>query len=292
MQFYIVDAFADEVFGGNTAGVVILPDGEDFPEDEICIKTAKELRYSETAFIQMLNEKEFKIRYFTPAAEVELCGHATIGSFAALRYGGFIEDGEYMNHTISGDLNIGVEGEKVLMDMALPVKINEINELEKLRELYSIMGLDYDDLKARGLELIPQMISTGLPDIMMPANTLEDLEKIEPDFKALSDLSARYEVVGVHAFTLDGDDATCHVRNFAPLYDIDEEAATGTSNGALTYYGYLNGFVKSGDDCKFIQGEKMKRPSVIMSHIEADENGCLIRVGGTGVMVAEGEINI
>ncbi|MBQ5440835.1 MAG: PhzF family phenazine biosynthesis protein [Firmicutes bacterium] len=292
MQFYIVDAFADEVFGGNTAGVVILPDGEDFPEDEICIKTAKELRYSETAFIQMLNEKEFKIRYFTPAAEVELCGHATIGSFAALRYGGFIEDGEYMNHTISGDLNIGVEGEKVLMDMALPVKINEINELEKLRELYSIMGLDYDDLKARGLELIPQMISTGLPDIMMPVNTLEDLEKIEPDFKALSDLSARYEVVGVHAFTLDGDDATCHVRNFAPLYDIDEEAATGTSNGALTYYGYLNGFVKSGDDCKFIQGEKMKRPSVIMSHIEADENGCLIRVGGTGVMVAEGEINI
>ena len=292
MQFYIVDAFADEVFGGNTAGVVILPDGEDFPEDEICIKTAKELRYSETAFIQMLNEKEFKIRYFTPAAEVELCGHATIGSFAALRYGGFIEDGEYMNHTISGDLNIGVEGEKVLMDMALPVKINEINELEKLRELYSIMGLDYDDLKARGLELIPQMISTGLPDIMMPVNTLEDLEKIEPDFRALSDLSARYEVVGVHAFTLDGDDATCHVRNFAPLYDIDEEAATGTSNGALTYYGYLNGFVKSGDDCKFIQGEKMKRPSVIMSHIEADENGCLIRVGGTGVMVAEGEINI
>lgn len=292
MQFYIVDAFADEVFGGNTAGVVILPDGEDFPEDEICIKTAKELRYSETAFIQMLNEKEFKIRYFTPAAEVELCGHATIGSFAALRYGGLIEDGEYMNHTISGDLNIGVEGEKVLMDMALPVKINEINELEKLRELYSIMGLDYDDLKARGLELIPQMISTGLPDIMMPVNTLEDLEKIEPDFKALSDLSARYEVVGVHAFTLDGDDATCHVRNFAPLYDIDEEAATGTSNGALTYYGYLNGFVKSGDDCKFIQGEKMMRPSVIMSHIEADENGCLIRVGGTGVMVAEGEINI
>lgn len=292
MQFYIVDAFADEVFGGNTAGVVILPDGEDFPEDEICIKTAKELRYSETAFIQMLNEKEFKIRYFTPAAEVELCGHATIGSFAALRYGGLIEDGEYMNHTISGDLNIGVEGEKVLMDMALPVKINEVNELEKLRELYSIMGLDYDDLKARGLELIPQMISTGLPDIMMPVNTLEDLEKIEPDFKALSDLSARYEVVGVHAFTLDGDDATCHVRNFAPLYDIDEEAATGTSNGALTYYGYLNGFVKSGDDCKFIQGEKMMRPSVIMSHIEADENGCLIRVGGTGVMVAEGEINI
>ena len=292
MRFYIVDAFTDEIFGGNPAGVVILDDGKDFPSDEICVKTAKELRYSETAFIKRLGDNEFNIRYFTPAAEVELCGHATIGSFAALRYGGYIGDGDFLNHTISGDLNISVDGEKVLMDMAVPVKINEITEADKLDELYRIMGLDYADQKAKGLELIPQMISTGLPDIMMPVAGLEDLEAIEPDFKALSDLSARYEVVGVHAFTRDGDDATCHVRNFAPLYDIDEEAATGTSNGALTYYGYLNGFVASGDDCKFIQGEKMQRPSTIISHIEADENGCLIRVGGRGIMLAEGDIKL
>ncbi len=293
MKFYIVDAFTNELFGGNPAGVVILPEGADFPSDEVCVKTAAELRYSETAFIKRLGGNEFNIRYFTPAAEVELCGHATIGSFAALRYGGYIGDGDFMNHTISGDLNISVKGARVLMDMAVPVKINEITTEEGQRELYKIMGLDFDDLKARGLELTPQMISTGLPDIMMPVNTLADLENIEPDFKALSDLSAKYEVVGVHAFTLDGDDATCHVRNFAPLYDIDEEAATGTSNGALTYYGYLNGFVKSGDDCRFVQGEKMKRPSVIESHIEvAEDGGCLIRVGGGGVMLAEGEINL
>ena len=292
MKFYIVDAFTDEIFGGNPAGVVILPEGADFPSDEICVKTAKELRYSETAFIKRLGGNEFNIRYFTPAAEVELCGHATIGSFAALRYGGYIGDGDFLNHTISGDLNITVNGERVLMDMATPVKLNEIKEEEKLVELYAIMGLSYLGQRAKGLKLTPQMISTGLPDIMMPVMTQADLDAIEPDFKALSDLSEKYEVVGVHAFTLDGDDATCHVRNFAPLYDIDEEAATGTSNGALTYYGYLNGFVKSGDDCKFIQGEKMKRPSAILSHIEVDENGCLIRVGGRGIMVAEGEINI
>ncbi len=292
MKFYIVDAFTDEIFGGNTAGVVILPEGADFPSDEVCVKTAKELRYSETAFIKRLGDKEFNVRYFTPAAEVELCGHATIGSFAALRYGGYIGDGDYLNHTISGDLTISVKGERILMDMATPVKLNEITEEDKLMELYGIMGISYLDQKDKGLKLTPQMISTGLPDIMMPVMSLADLDAIDPDFKALSDLSARYEVVGVHAFTRDGDDATCHVRNFAPLYDIDEEAATGTSNGALTYYGYLNGFVKSGDDCKFIQGEKMKRPSAIESHIEADEEACLIRVGGRGIMVAEGEINI
>lgn len=292
MKFYIVDAFTDQLFGGNPAGVVILDEGQDFPNDDICVKTAKELRYSETAFIKRLNDNEFNIRYFTPAAEVELCGHATIASFAALKYGSYIENGTYMNHTISADLEIAVDDEQVLMDMAVPVKINEITEYDKLCELYEIMGLDYAKQKANGLKLLPQMISTGLPDIMMPVMSFEDLHNIKPDFKALTELSKKYEVVGVHAFTLDGDDATCHVRNFAPLYDIDEEAATGTSNGALTYYGYLNGFISSGDNCKFVQGEKMERPSVIRSHITADENSCMIRVGGGGVILAEGEINL
>ena len=293
MKFYIVDAFTENLFGGNPAGVVILPEGEDFPSDEIMTKTAAELRYSETAFIKRLNDKEFNIRYFTPAAEVELCGHATIGSFKALLAGGYIEDNQaYINHTLSGTLNIDVKNGFVLMDMAAPVKIGEISEHEKLRELYDIMGLDYDAEKAEGVSMIPQLISTGLPDIMMPVSSLEVLDRIEPDFPALSKLSERYEVVGVHAFTVNCDDATCHVRNFAPLYDIDEEAATGTSNGTLTYYGYLNGFVKSGDDCRFIQGEKMQRPSAILSHIEADGDNCSIQVGGSAVILAEGDIKL
>ena len=297
MKFYIVDAFTETTFGGNPAGVVILPEGADFPSDEVMVKTAAELRYSETAFIKRLGEKEFQIRYFTPAAEVDLCGHATIGSFKALLYGGYIEDNAvYMNHTLSGDLNIVVKDGFILMDMATPVKISEIACEEGLEELYTIMGLSYADQKAKGVNLIPQMISTGLPDIMMPVASRADLAAIAPDFPALSKLSERYEVVGVHAFTLDceGDEVktTCHVRNFAPLYDIDEEAATGTSNGALTYYGYLNGFVSAGDDCRFVQGEAMDRPSVILSHIEADAETCKIQVGGTGVILAEGEIHI
>lgn len=297
MKFYIVDAFTETTFGGNPAGVVILPEGADFPSDEVMVKTAAELRYSETAFIKKLGEKEFQIRYFTPAAEVDLCGHATIGSFKALLYGGYIEDNAvYMNHTLSGDLNIVVKDGFILMDMATPVKISEIACEEGLEELYTIMGLSYADQKAKGVNLIPQMISTGLPDIMMPVASRADLAAIAPDFPALSKLSERYEVVGVHAFTLDceGDEVktTCHVRNFAPLYDIDEEAATGTSNGALTYYGYLNGFVAAGDDCRFVQGEAMDRPSVILSHIEADAETCKIQVGGTGVILAEGEIHI
>lgn len=294
MKFYIADAFTDTLFGGNPAGIVMLPDGDNFPADEIMVKTAAELRYSETAFIKRINENEFNIRYFTPAAEVDLCGHATIASFKALLSGGYIQDNKtYINHTLAGDLNIDIKNGFVLMDMASPVKINEISEESVLSELYKIMGLNYQEQKEKGITMLPQMISTGLPDIMMPVASQKDLDAISPDFPALSKLSEKYEVVGVHAFTTDCEKGTtCHVRNFAPLYDIDEEAATGTSNGALTYYGYLNGFVKNGDNCRFIQGEKMQRPSIILSHIEADSEKCSIQVGGNAVMLAEGDIKL
>ena len=291
MKFLIVDAFTDTLFGGNPAGVVILPEGVDFPSDELCVKTAAELRYSETACIKQLGPNEFNIRYFTPAAEVDLCGHATIGSFCALIHAGVVEKNcTCINHTLAGDLNIVIKDGFIMMDMATPVEIATIEEPEKIKELYDIMGANYDPEQ---VTLLPKLISTGLPDIMMPVASQADLNAMEPDMKALSDLSARYEVVGVHAFTLDAeDDVTAHTRNFAPLYDIDEEAATGTSNGALTYYFYLNNIIEEKANCKIIQGEKMGRPSVILTDIQAEGESCLIKVGGSGVILAEGEIHI
>ncbi|MCI8608651.1 MAG: PhzF family phenazine biosynthesis protein [Firmicutes bacterium] len=301
MKFYIVDAFTECVFGGNPAGVVILPQGADFPSDETMVKTAAELRYSETAFIKILGENEFCIRYFTPAAEVDLCGHATIGSFKALLYGGYIEDNcQCINHTLAGDLNIVIKDGFVLMDMASPILLKEITSEAALTELYSIMGLDYIDQKSKGLTLLPELISTGLPDIIMPVASKEDLNAISPDFPALTELSRRYEAVGVHAFTLASEkDVTCHARNFAPLYDIDEEAATGTSSGALTYYGHRNGFIKDGDQSVFIQGEAMDRPSTILTTLaldntmkDANATPYHIQVGGSAAVLAEGEIHI
>jgi len=296
MKFLIVDAFTDTLFGGNPAGVVILPAGADYPSDEICVKTAAELRYSETAFIKAIAPDEFKIRYFTPAAEVDLCGHATIGSFSALLHLGSIKAGSNcLNHTLAGDLNIAVSDGFVMMDMASPQEIATISDEKALKELYDIMGAVYDPAKIKHL---PRLISTGLPDIMMELATQEDLNAMEPDMKALSDLSARYKVTGVHAFTLDtaGDapdsGITAHCRNFAPLYDIDEEAATGTSNGALTYYFYLNGIIGDHANCKIIQGEKMDRPSVILTEINCENDKCEIKVGGSAVVLAEGEINL
>ena len=298
MKFYIMDAFTDTLFGGNPAGVVMLGD-RDFPEDKVMRKTAAELRYSETAFIKQTGKTEFRIRYFTPAAEVDLCGHATIGSFFALADAGMVQFGSsYFCNTMAGRLNIDLPDGSVLMDMAAPEAIGKITEKTALKELYQIMGIDEEKQgevltgEKAGTILIPEMISTGLPDIMMPVRSEKELSAITPDFKALTLLSEKYKVCGVHAFTVNTDDGTVHCRNFAPLYDIDEEAATGTSNGALTYYLFRNGLLKPGADNLFLQGESMGRPSRITSRLTAEGDKIKIQVGGKAVVLATGEINI
>jgi len=295
MKFFIVDAFTENILCGNPAGVVILPEGADFPQDDLMVRTAAELRYSETAFIKRLNESEFQIRYFTPEAEVELCGHATIASFKALLHCGLIEDGHtYIDHTLSGDLSITVSDGFIMMDMAQAKDLGKIADEAAVQELYFVMGLRYYVQRTKGLRLLPQVISTGLPDIMLPVADRSELSAISPDFPALSALSESYGVVGVHAFTLDADEGTlCRARNFAPLFGINEEAATGTANGALTFYGFLNGFVQPGDTCRILQGEAMGRPSVVLSSMEMDAEGIVhIRIGGNGAVLAEGEIHL
>ncbi len=84
----------------------------------------------------------------------------------------------------------------------------------------------------------------------------------------------------MHAFTIEKD--ALHCRNFAPLYGIDEEAATGTSTGALTYYLYKHGIIKPNETNLFIQGEAMGKPSRIYSRLGINGGSVRIRVGGSG----------
>ena len=292
MKLFIADAFTQNVFGGNPAGVVITGGDTVFPPEEIMLKTAAELRYSETAFIRQTGEREFTIRYFTPAAEVDLCGHATIASFQCLLDAGIVKDGEvYTAVTPAGNLKISISSGFIMMEMAAAEFRNRIDSDEALRELYGIMGIPYEAVNNEGRQLYPEIISTGLPDIIMPVSSRRQLAELTPDFDALSALSEKYGVTGVHAFTLDNAELeiTAHCRNFAPLYDIDEEAATGTASGALTYYLYTNGITGKGR-MTFLQGEAMGRPSQILTDIDNADNSVNIRVGGSAAILVRGEI--
>lgn len=298
MKLYIADAFTRQIFGGNPAGVVILPQGASYPPEETMRKTAAELRYSETAFIRPVDDFSFQLRYFTPAGEVDLCGHATIASFACLLDAGLVkDDSEYTAKTPAGDLAIRLQQGFVMMEMAPPCHIDTIQDPRELSVLYRILGLDCEPVilqqqDSRHITLLPQIISTGLPDIVLPVRSRTDLSRMAPDFPALSRLSEEYRVTGVHAFTLDRETAeiTAHCRNFAPLYDIDEEAATGTASGALTWYLYCSGLLAREAECTFLQGEAMERPSRILTHIRKKGDSAQIQVGGNAAILAKGEI--
>lgn len=290
MKFQIIDAFSENIFGGNPAGVVLLEDGHDFPEKSIMLKTAAELRYSETAFIKTVEKNHFHIRFFTPTDEVDLCGHATIGSFGALMEWGIISDGQNcVMDTLAGRLNVEISDGLIFMDMSEPVKTGVLKDSSEIEELADIMGV-----KAEDITMTPELISTGLPDLMMAVKSKAVLESIKPDFLRLSEFSERYRVVGVHSFTLESGDSevTAHCRNFAPLYGIDEEAATGTSTGAMTFYLYEKGFIKTENTNCFIQGEAMGRPSKVMSKLFVSDGKVKIQVGGVYKKLAQGEIFI
>ena len=279
MKYYIVDAFTSEPFGGNTAGVVLL-DG-DFPSDKLMLHVAAELRYSETAFVRHDGPAEFTLRYFTPAAEVDLCGHATVASFGLLLREGLVADGDLcLNHTLAGDLKVKA-GERVMMQMAAPRLLELPLDIDRLHRI--IAG----DSQPQWPDGPIEVISTGLPDIILPVESISDLNALSPNMDALARLSRELDVVGVHAFALADDGYCAHVRNFAPRYDIPEESATGTANAALTHYLTRRGLVKRGQDCRFMQGEVMGHPSVVATTL--DEGGS-IWVGGQCCIVARGDL--
>ena len=278
MKYFVVDAFTNRPFGGNPAGVVLL-DSDTFPEEGLMLQIAAELRYSETAFIRRHSAQEYTIRYFTPKAEVDLCGHATIASFFTLHQKG-LASGQCLCHTKAGDLHIEV-GEKVMMQMATPRIDATIEETE---EIYKALGI------APSILILPiQIVYAGLPDIMIPLPSLDILKSLQPDMEAIAAITKKYDSVSFHVFAFGNDGYTAHVRDFAPLYDIPEESATGTANASLTYYLQQCGCLGKEAECSFIQGEAMGRPSVVVTRIQADGN---IFVGGTAAIVAEGVLMI
>ncbi len=276
----IVDAFTDRPFSGNPAGVVYLG-GDPFPEEEICIKAAAELRFSETAFIRKLTETEYAVRYFTPVCEAALCGHATVASFSFLRDKRICGLGDMLVHTKSGDIRVTVERDCVWLDMAEAGTLFEIDN-KTAAELYRAFGLNERE-SVNGM--IPKAVSVGLTDIMLPVADELELNSAVQDEAAVSEISRRLNVTGVHMFCLTADGHAAHTRNFAPLYGIPEECATGTSSGALFHYLFEYGLV-GPSPVRFLQGEAMGRPSVITAKLE---DGA-VRVGGPGAVVMEGSI--
>ena len=286
MQLYIVDAFTDHIFGGNQAGIVLLSEEQPFPDDRLMQKIAAELKHSETAFIKQLDRESYQLRYFTPEGEVELCGHATVSAFTVLREQGQIACGDFVAQTQSGNLSVSVESDKIWLEMPQCEMIQTLSEDEAARA-YTAYGLSASD---RVGDMQTTIVKVGLADILLPVNSKTALDHATQNRDEVIAFTRELGSVGVHMFFCPADgELTAHCRNFAPLFGIDEEAATGTSNASLTHYLRLQGHVQPNKINTFVQGEAMGKPSKILSKV--DEHG-KIWIGGNAVISVQGTLKL
>jgi len=291
MRLFIVDAFTDKPFTGNQAGVVVLED------DEVSTQTmqslAAELRYSETAFVrksEVDGDADFELLYFTPVSEIELCGHATIASFSVLRHLGMATAGHvYRASTKAGIMEITVESDIVMMEQGEP-QCGEPLSADEITQIAKLLGIDTEEIGDERFALLPAPVTTGLWDLMIPVRHKATLFSITPDFDGIEEYSRANEIVSFHVFTLDENRALANCRDFAPLYGIPEESATGTANGALIYYLFDRGIVEAEKTYKIIQGETMNRASEIHAKVSLKGNMYRASVGGKAKIIAEGNL--
>lgn len=288
---YIVNAFTHNDMGGNKAGVVI--DCDDLSSNDMA-SIAKDVNLSETAFItkSKCDDYDYEVRFFTPSTEVDLCGHATIATFYTLAKLGFIKPNtnpvKLKQKTLAGILDIEVYFDEDKVSYVLMTQTNPkfYSYIDDEKELCNILGISKEDAGIEGYQLKPMIISTGLKDIMFPVKSLDALKRITPDFQALKEYTDKLNLVGLHAFSLETENPESSVatRNFGPSVGIDEESATGTSNGALCSYIMKHNILDFTDtltlSCE--QGYYMDNPSEIICKGESVDNDYIIKVGGVG----------
>lgn len=251
---YVVSAFTSNGMGGNKAGVVL--DADRLTVDQMQT-IAQTLTYSETAFVSKSTTSTYKVRFFTPTTEVDLCGHATIATWSLLFQKGLIKHGMYAQETLAGDLGIKVQEDgSVFMQQAIPKFLGNVS----IEEIMPVLGIDETGFET---VLAPQVVSTGLSDLLVPVRTKEVLMNLQPDLEKMIILSKKYDVIGLHVFAIDND-GTATARNFAPRVGINEEPATGTSNSALLCYLKKYGQLEEKDMYRVEQGKNMGQPSAIL----------------------------
>lgn len=262
-----VDAFTNERFGGNPAGVVL--DADKLDEGSMR-KIARELNLSETAFVMPSEKGSFQMRYFTPTGhEITFCGHSTVGALymiAKERRFGIVKAGK---HTFDVETPCGVLKMEASLDAEGEIRVAYEAPFIKLRQVkisHEIVA------RAAGFELnlinqsFPVMYEETNKDLFIVIRSLEDLKKIECDSKSLASFSKQHGIVVLCLITQEVFDQKnqFHMRCFAPLVGIPEDPFTGSVLGGLTaYVDTLNLLPKETSHFRVEQGHFLERPGVV-----------------------------
>lgn len=276
IKVYLVNSFTRNNTGGNPAGVVLSPPALSVAQK---IAIARQVGFSETAFVYQGKETDFEVSFFTPEGEVDFCGHATLAVFFTLSSLKLLTSGHYTQKTKAGILRVSVSSDGVVMEQTLPM----IRQGPDINDIATALGIDHKAIEATGLPI--KIISTGLPDILVSVQ-FGQLDILQPDYSMIASLSREFNTIGFHVFELSPEESiTAHCRNFAPLYGIEEESATGSSSGALGCY-LVNYVYPNSSHFQLEQERAMKCSSLIQVSIDSQDGAInRVKVGGQATMI-------
>lgn len=261
MQLAIIDAFADRPFTGNPAAVC-LHDQELDPEWMQAL--AVEMNYSETAFVRPI-DRGFQLRWFTPAVEVELCGHATLASAHLLWTEGIAHPAEVIRfHTKSGELCCRRNGQIIELDFPATPAV----ETDPPAGLLEALGVN------------PSFVGQSKFDRFVVVDSEQVIRSLTPDFARLREIPMRGVIV---TSEMEGDEFDFVSRYFAPGAGVDEDPVTGSAHCCLAPF-WSERLGKS----ELIGFQASARGGTVRTRVKADR----VILGGQAITVMTGHLTI
>jgi len=295
-----LDVFTDTLFGGNQLAVFTDPAGLD---TATMLAMTREMNYSECTFVFGAESPgtDFRVRIFTPGCEMPMAGHPTIGTAFALASSGAVPSGQ--PRTVFG-LGVGpvpvdLEWSEGGLGFAWMTQLNPTfgPALGDSDLVASVLGVAPEAIRGTGLPV--QIVSCGVPFLLVPLATRADVDAAGLDRLGAAHLRAAFGPNGAEVFLFStepaADGATAYSRMFAPGFGVAEDPATGSASGPLGSYLVHHGVVpaESADRIVSRQGVAMGRPSRIHITIDKSEDTITrVRVGGQAVIVGDGTIRI
>ena len=285
MEILRLAAFTTDPSGGNPAGVVI---ANAMPPDGEMQRIATQVGYSETAFLVPQpaargDTRAFRVRYYSPVAEVPFCGHATIASGVALaeRVGPGRFDLMTNGGLVPVDVAADAEGRLRATLTSVEPRVAEPDEL-LVEEALSALRWERGELD-RGLP--PGLAYAGAWHLILATRRRERLTHLRYDFDRLREVMLAADLTTVQLVWREAP-LVFRARDPFPVGGVVEDPATGAAAAALGAYLRKRGFVAPTATITIHQGEEMGRPSVLTVDLVEGEQG--VRVSGTAVAIPSG----
>ena len=257
MKQYVVDAFTDEVFGGNPAAVCVM---ENWLSDDLLLKITCENNLSETAFA-VWEQDQYHLRWFTPGGEIDLCGHATLAPAYVIMRFRHADTQIVRFKTKSGQLTVEKKGN--LFEMDFPA--------------YKLRPVPVTDEMAEAIGARPEKAFMGR-DLLCVMDSEETVRQLRPDMHKLLGLDGLLLQV-----TARGTDYDCVSRSFAPKLNVTEDPVCGSGHCHIMPY-----WAQEMNKTELVAYQASRRGGVLYGKMDGER----IRISGNAALYSEATIYV